>query len=231
MADEESHNEGAYRQLLVQGALAVLLPTEDLGNNCLRTLVADVIGEMILGNGIGNKVCEGWLIWDGITKMAETANARSKAKSVGEEMESDSRSRLEKFGLLSDRSNSSKQDMNRKRTSGLSDVIWRVLQYGYLTFLALRFVSIGLFAASTRPFRGAVPASTYSRDEDTALTNKAPALTWKRPILSFEIFSLISILLDLSDRTPWLVGALSLLRHHLVRRRLSLGATGGLLDK
>jgi len=227
-ADEQSQNEGAYRQLLIQGALAVLLPTEDLGNSCLRTLVADVIGEMILGNGIGNKACEGWLIWEGITKITETVNARHKPKVTGYQMESDGRSRLEKFGLLSDRTISSKQDMDRGRTSGLSDMIWKALQYGYLTFLALRFVSVGLFAAYSR---GAAPASTYSRDEDPASTTSATALSWKRPILSFKIFSLISILLDLSDRTPWLVGALCLLQHHLVRRPISLGATGGLFDK
>jgi hypothetical protein len=229
-ADEQSQNEGAYRQLLAQGALAVLLPTEDLGNRCLRTLVADVIGEMILGNGIGNKACEGWLIWEGITKFAENVNARNKPKFPGKEMESDTRSRLEKFGLLSDGSYSSKQDLNRRRTSGLSDILWRVLQYGYLTFLALRFVGVGLLAAYSRPL-GAVPASIYSRDQESASTNGATALSWKRPILSSEIFSLISILLDLSDRAPWLLGSLSLLQHHLVRRPLSLGATGGLFDK
>ena len=231
-ADEQSQNERAYRQLLVQGALAVLLPTEDLGNSCVRTLVADIMGEMILGNGIGHKACEGWLIWEGITKIAENVNARSTPKITGEDLESDNRSRLEKFGLLSDRGSNSKQDLNGgQSTSGLSDHFWRVLQYGYLTFLALRFVGIGLFTAYSRPLRGALPASTYSRDEDSGPTNGATALSWRRPILSFEIFSLISMLLELSDRTPWLLGSLCLLQHHLVRRPLSLGARGGLFDK
>src|SRR5216117_635801 len=41
-ATEQQKNEAAYRRLLVQGVLAVLLPTEDLENGCLRTLVREI---------------------------------------------------------------------------------------------------------------------------------------------------------------------------------------------
>ncbi|RYZ32624.1 MAG: hypothetical protein EOP01_00570, partial [Propionibacteriaceae bacterium] len=57
---EQRENESAWRQLLVQGVLAVLLPTEDLENGCLRALVAEIFAEMILGNGISGKACESW---------------------------------------------------------------------------------------------------------------------------------------------------------------------------
>ncbi|KAI9864950.1 MAG: hypothetical protein M1830_006072, partial [Pleopsidium flavum] len=53
--NELQQNEAAYCQLLVQGVLAVLLPPEDLENACLRTLVTDILGELILRNGIGGK--------------------------------------------------------------------------------------------------------------------------------------------------------------------------------
>lgn len=69
---EQQQNEAAWRQLLVQGTLAVLLPTEDLENACLRTLVAEVFSELILGNGIGGKACDGWLLWEALTKIIQT---------------------------------------------------------------------------------------------------------------------------------------------------------------
>ena len=68
---EQKENEAAYRQLLVHGVLAVLLPTEDLENSCLTALVGQIFSEMIIGNGIGGKASEPWLLWEGITKTAE----------------------------------------------------------------------------------------------------------------------------------------------------------------
>ncbi|EDO04496.1 hypothetical protein SS1G_06979 [Sclerotinia sclerotiorum 1980 UF-70] len=60
----QSNNEAAYRQLIINGLLAVLLPTEDLENDCLTSLVSQIFSEMILGNGIGGKACEPWLLWE-----------------------------------------------------------------------------------------------------------------------------------------------------------------------
>lgn len=44
---EQRESESAWRQLLVHGVLALLLPTEDLENGCLRALVAEIFAEMI----------------------------------------------------------------------------------------------------------------------------------------------------------------------------------------
>ena len=66
--DDQARNEAMYRQLLVQGALAALLPTEDLENACLRTLVADVIADTILEKSIGGKVSESWFLWSMVSK-------------------------------------------------------------------------------------------------------------------------------------------------------------------
>ncbi|KAA8568398.1 hypothetical protein EYC84_007432 [Monilinia fructicola] len=52
----QSNNEAAYRQLIVHGLLAVLLPTEDLENDCLTSLIGQIFSEMILGNGIGEAI-------------------------------------------------------------------------------------------------------------------------------------------------------------------------------
>jgi hypothetical protein len=228
--EEQYQNEVAYRQLLVQGALAVLLPTEDLGNVCLRTLVTDVVGELILGNGIGNKACEGWLLWEGITKVAE--NLKSRGTYVPEEMEANTTSRLEQFGLLSERNGQTGKHESGSAGS-VSEVFWRIIQQCYLTFLAIRFVMVGLVAAwNSRPTQGGRVIRNSGRDSDTdgEVERASAALTRKRPIVSFAIFSVISSLLDLSSRTPWLVGSVSLLQYHLIRRPVRLGATGGLVD-
>lgn len=229
--EEQSRNESAYRQLLVQGALAVLLPTEDLGNACLRTLVADVVGETILGNGVGGKACEGWVIWEGITKLVENVKARVERKAPGPEIETNTRSRLERFGLLSEKDEMHQQRPRDRRLATMSTAVWQLLQYGYLSFLALRFIILGCFAASSGPSR-LLTSTTWSRspnDASGATTTIAPRTN--RPILSFKIFGLASILLDLPARAPWLAGCGSLVQHHLIRRPLRLGASGGMLDK
>ncbi|KAL8676928.1 MAG: hypothetical protein Q9186_006605 [Xanthomendoza sp. 1 TL-2023] len=227
----QAKHEADYRQLLVQGALAVLLPTEDLENACLRTLVTDVMAETILGKSIGGRVCEGWFIWTSITKLVDEVKALSKPRTTGEEIEVDTRSRLEKFGLLSERGDDTRPTMDGRRST-VSKVIWRVLQYGYLAIIGLQFIISGLFAASSEPRR-----SSWSRkaaaDSPIVKTTETPAVVL-RPLLDFKIFSLLSTLLDLSFRMPWLCGSIALLQHHLIQSPLFLirvGAVDGLLDQ
>ncbi|KAL8764634.1 MAG: hypothetical protein Q9194_006927 [Teloschistes cf. exilis] len=234
-----SKNESDYRQLLVQGTLAVLLPTEDLENVCLRTLVADVFAETILGNSIGGKVCESWFIWTSITKLVEAVKASVSPRATGEEMEVDTRSRLEKFGLLSERGQHDTRPSRDGQRSAFSEVFWRVAQYGYLMMISVRFVIIGLVASWSEPRR----SSSSSSWQATAVATDSPMVkslqapghaAILRPMLDFEIFSLISTILDLSFRMPWLSGWAALLHQHLTRSAISLlrvGAVDGLLDQ
>ncbi|KAL8635375.1 MAG: hypothetical protein Q9228_007125 [Teloschistes exilis] len=235
----QSKNESDYRQLLVQGTLAVLLPTEDLENVCLRTLVADVFAETILGNSIGGKVCESWFIWTSITKLVEAVKASVSPRATGEEMEVDTRSRLEKFGLLSERGQHDTRPSRDGQRSAFSEVFWRVAQYGYLMMISVRFVIIGLVASWSEPRR----SSSSSSWQATAVATDSPMVkslqapghaAILRPMLDFKIFSLISTILDLSFRMPWLSGWAALLHQHLTRSAISLlrvGAVDGLLDQ
>ncbi len=223
---EQSEHETQYRQLLVQSALAVLLPTEDLENACLRTLVADVIAESILGNAIGGKLSEGYFIWQNITKMVTLVKVRIQSKATGEEIEVDTRSRLEKFGLLSERSEAAGSQKDSKR-SAFSTAFWLVLQYIYMLFVAIRFVVQGLVSASSRPARSASPSN---RAAASSLSTSVQAQRSARPLLEFRGFSLISAILDLPLRMPWLSGSLSLLQYQLTGA-FKLGATDGILDK
>ncbi|ROW12055.1 hypothetical protein VMCG_00763 [Cytospora schulzeri] len=68
---EQAENEVAYRQLLVQGVLAVLLPTEDLKNQCLTSLVGQIFSEIIIGGVVAKKLSEPWMLWTGLTILAD----------------------------------------------------------------------------------------------------------------------------------------------------------------
>ncbi|KAK8213565.1 hypothetical protein M8818_002867 [Zalaria obscura] len=96
---EQLENEAAWRQLLIQGVLALILPPEHLENPCLRVLVGEIFSELILGNGICGKACEGWLIWELITKSIQVA--RFKGEDPLRVVEALPVNRLERFGLLS----------------------------------------------------------------------------------------------------------------------------------
>ena len=225
--NEQREHEAEYRQLLVQGALAALLPTEDLENACLRTLVADVIADSILGNTIGGKVCEGWFIWGSITKLIEVVKARNEPKAMDEGIEVDTRSRLEKFGLLSEKG-PKKEASTDDRRSKLSSTLWQILQYGFLTFMTIRFVVLGIITASSEPRRSTLSSKTTGSSEAQPMEEKTEP---PRPILSFKILSIVPVLMDVGSRMPWLSGSLALLQYQLIHGPFGLAATGGLLDQ
>lgn len=230
---DQARHEMAYRQLLVQGALAVLLPTEDLENVFLRTLVADVIGETILGNWIGGKASEGWFIWGNISKIVDVIKPRLEHKASGEKMENDTRNRLEKFGLLSERGQSTDFAQNPSR-SICSKLVWQILQYAYLTFLAIRFMILGLALGLVATYSPSphLPSSRIAQGVESAPIAKTMEPPKNpRPILDFKIFSLVSILLNIPLRMPWLSGSFSLIQYQLIHGPLKVGATNGLLNQ
>ena len=223
--EEQTQNEAAHRQLLVQGALAILLPTEDLENACLRTLVADVIAETILGQFIGGKVSKSWFMWSSISKAVDIVKAYAATESNGRDIETGSnRGRLEKFGLISD-----ERQATRPALSAFSAVLWRVLQYGYILFIGLRLLVQGLFTAYSSPPRSSIAhlASSSPIPKDADAAARKPM----RPILAFRSFTLFSTVLDLPQHMPWLSGVFSLLQHQLLFGSIHFGATDAILDQ
>ena len=236
---QQVENEAAYRQLLVQGVLAILLPTEDLENDCLTALVGQIFSEMILGGGIGGKASEPWLLWEGITKIAEFIQAqlpKSKAQ------------------VRLDRSNSDLVNSVPLTTMGKSGKRWRigrsiqkmfwlVLQYVFVAFTAVRFIIISIATSSSLPSRITptmkITGSGYSKDyieppelTNTTTTSKShtpPSL--KQPILKMKIWSCVSSLLDLEARMPWLYATISMLQWGAITGPGELGSTDGMIDK
>lgn len=248
---EQRESESAWRQLLIQGVLAVLLPTEDLENGCLRALVAEIFAEMILGNGISGKACEGWLLWEGIMRIAEVLQhpgaKEEKAKSYDNTLEQPL-SRLERYGLLGppvEEQNGSAQmlldDAKRQPTAPMTagGLFWMVIQYMFLAGTALR-AAIGVIATSSSlPLRSAIvtggqPAlETDNRNPLSGSGHQAERqlLTSKRPIFSMKLWSCASQLVELETRMPWLSGLISMLHWGALAGPGRLGDMNGVLDR
>lgn len=227
----QSNNEAAYRQLIVHGVLAVLLPTEDLENDCLTSLVGQIFSEMILGNGIGGKACEPWLLWEGIMKIAEVIQARL-PKSKAQVRVDRSNSEITRPNLLDIQASGMK-------TSGFSKsmqkTFWLVLQYLFMAFAAIRVVAIAIATSSSLPSR--IPPTkqpinlTLPNEDSEPPMNSIRAQPLKRPIVTMKLWSCVSTLLDTDTRMPWLSATLSLLQWGAITGPGRIGDTDGMIDK
>lgn len=234
----QTENEVAYRQLLVQGVLAILLPTEDLESDCLTSLVGQIFSEMIIGNGIGGKAAEPWLLWEVIIKIAEVIQTKlpnNRARVRLERSNSDVSSEV--LGDLSGRSTKSWGIALSARK-----LFWLVLQYAFLTFTTIRFIIITIATSSSLPSRippkmGFTGSAHLENDLEspkyintkTTATDQNPPL--KQPILRMKIWSCASTLLDLDARMPWLSATISMLQWGAVTGPGEIGNTDGTIDK
>ncbi len=237
-AREQTENEAAYRQLLVQAVLAVLLPTEDLDNDCLTAIVGQIFSEMILGGGIGGKASEPWMIWEGITKISEVLQAhlpKSKAQVRVERSNSDVVNSTPK-GLTGPNTKSWRIQRSLQKS------FWLALQYCFLAFSAVRFLAITLATSSSLPSRNPITVKSTglppSKDhlEPPESTNADDI--WdgrkdqtKQPIVKMKIWSCAANLLDLDARMPWLSATFSMLQHVALTGPGQLGNTDGMIDK
>ncbi len=246
---EQRENESAWRQLLVQGALAVLLPTEDLKNACLRALVTEILAEMILGNGIAGKACEGWLLWECITRISEILQTKDIEEDQVQPKAHDRDqpfTRLERFGLLgssTDDTLGSAQvlvaNQRRHETTGLSisGFCWLVIQYAFLACTAARAVILTLATASALPLRSTICEESpgdgldqwHVPQGDTASSRHL--LGSKRPIMSMKLWSCMAQLIELEVRMPWLSGFVSMFHRRALASPGRVGATDGVLDR
>ncbi|KAL7772547.1 hypothetical protein CFE70_002506 [Pyrenophora teres f. teres 0-1] len=245
---EQRESESAWRQLLVHGVLALSLPTEDLENGCLRTLVAEIFAEMILGNGISGKACEGWVLWEGITRIAEVlqtdAPKEMDSQSEGASAEQ-SLTRLERYGLLphegSDVRSKEQLDIGQpchQTTTGYtSGLFWTVVQYAFLAFTAARAVIFSVATSSSLPSRSAiseqssVEMSGQSKMPHADATASRRPLGAKRPVVNMALWSCAAQFAELDVRMPWLLGFISMLHHGALVGPGRVGDTDGVLDR
>lgn len=164
---EQGQNEAAWRQLLVQGVLAVLLPTEDLENGCLRALIGEVFSELLVGNGISGRASEGWLLWEAIIRIVEILKPNIATKIIPESQPKDVVSRLERYGLLASSDEVSDEAPSRVKRNGhgaslpsMSTLFWTTLQYAFLAYTALGAVIAAVARSSSLPSRARLGADT-----------------------------------------------------------------------
>ncbi|KAL4927951.1 PXA domain-containing protein [Aspergillus undulatus] len=229
---QQRDNEAIYRRLLVSGVLAVLLPTEDLENASLRTLLNDIIADLILGNEVSDRVCEGWFLWESTTKLLDVLSRDSAGHEDDATRTEPTRpNRLHQYGLLSNMDSGSEEPSSTTQSQSLS-WIWDILQYAFLGYVTLRFVVAGLFRnASTAPgVTSSRPSPLGSLVDDSELFTK-PGDIRKRPVLDYRVFGMLSQLLGIPRRMPWLGGLLALVQYLLLAGPGSVGGSGSILDR
>lgn len=219
----------------------MLLPTEDLANACLRTLVTDIIADLILGQVLAERVCQPWFLHGAVSKVVEiVASAPSKAAANKAILQRQGRqSRLEKFGLLTANTADQEHHSSTRHQSSLSAWFWTLLQYAFVAYQSVRFILVGMAHAQTLPPRvhsrcvdtPAVSSPSKGNSRSPAHGKSDPDGSCTRAILDYRVFSCIHTILDLSIRMPWLAASLSFWQHILVDGLGGYGSASSTLDK
>ncbi|KAH7328517.1 PXA domain-containing protein [Stachybotrys elegans] len=200
-AAEQEANEKDYRQLLVQGVLALLLPTEDLENPCLTSLVGQILSELIIGNVIANKASQPWLLFEAICILGRLGTTRKEKKSQ------------DGAGPSAGPSSNPKVTTKPRPKWSVQGLFVSVIQFGILAFASIRFVIVALVMSSSVPSRFSFADEKGGVADHHATEPKQPVVIRdKAPVLAFGVWSCISNLIELHLRMPWLNGFLSLLQ-------------------
>lgn len=218
---DQKENEALYRQLLVRGVLAILLPTEDLENPCLTALVEQIFSELIIGNVIANKASQPWMLYEGICITARVLQQKKEQGAAA----------LAK----QDESSEPKLDVKGRRAWSARSMFLGVIQLGMLVVASLRFITTALVMASSLPAR-----TTPVDEKEVLLDHDMPSSSspssrsldyTKAPILSCRVWTCLGNLLELSLRMPWLDGFLSLLQYGAVNGPGQIAGHDGPVDR
>ncbi|KXX76405.1 PXA domain protein 1 [Madurella mycetomatis] len=212
----QAESEAAYRQLLVQAVLAVLLPTEDLENGCLTALVGQILSELIIGNAVANRLSEPWLVWELLIIASRT---------------------LTKRGATDE--NASGQSSNgfpgTRSVFSVQALFWTLLQWCFLATSFIRTAFAILMTSHSLPSRASrgtghevrrdrgVPPPANRSETDPQLSNT--------PVLAFRCWRALSNLAEVDARMPWLCGALSMLQWMATTGPGRIAAVDGKLDR
>ncbi|KAF7592571.1 hypothetical protein BBP40_012731 [Aspergillus hancockii] len=226
---QQAENEASYRQLLVHGLLAVLLPTDDLENACLRSLVGDILADLIIGNQVSGRMCEGWFLWESVTKLLDVVGSRPSHEVDATTAVPHEQSQLQKFGLLSPKEESQRRQSSSRVQLRVPNWVWDILQLVYLVYVTLRFIVTGIFRVASTPVSSSSSFTTPTSHTDEASASCNPPL--KRPVLDYRIFGMLSQLLDIPRRMPWMGGLLALLQYLILAGPGRLGEADSVLDR
>lgn len=210
-------NEAAYRQLLVQAVLTILLPTEDLENPCLTALVGQIFSELIIGNVIANKAVQPWLLFEAICIVERV---------LREKKQGGNRSKV---------SSGAKVRLSGPRGWSVQGFFVSIIRLAFLFISTIRFSFNLITMSSALPSRTAVadehklaPKASVAKD---AVSQDAQTPPGKAPVLSFNAWSCLSNVIELRPRMPWLGGFVSLLQLGAIHGPGQIAGLDGVLDR
>jgi hypothetical protein len=221
---EQAENEAAYRQLLVQGVLALLLPTEDLENGCLTALVGQIFSELIIGNIVANRLAEPWLIWEGFIILSGLIRRRTSDPSAQSSTGSRRNSR----------------PTSARRSFSIHGLFLTLLQWCFFAANLARLLVTEVVSSRSIPRRtryGTSHGDAMTRQKvagvalnpaDIFETHAEPVMV---PVLAFRIWPAISNLIEMDTRMPWLCGALSFLQWTAMTGPGRIADVDGVLDR
>lgn len=217
LADQQE-NESAWCQMVVNRALALLLPYDEHQNPCLQVLVSEILAEMIFHNGICGKACENWLLWEGVTKVIYVLRPDLvPAQPVDQRPVN----QLKQFGLVSKDEDATKAKPGRRPSDALSQGFWALMQSLWLAWGMMRSAVLLLMQASSLPARttnvqhaklDSIADDTSNLDDSSAEKQQVSAASQNIPILGMALWTCLSKLAHLQERMPWLTGTLSLVQ-------------------
>ncbi|KAK3504645.1 PXA domain-containing protein [Neurospora crassa] len=223
---EQAENEAAYRQLLVHAVLAVLLPTEDLQNNCLVALVGQILSELIIGNILANKLSEPWFIWECFSIASSVITRRRSA-------EDEPLPRRKSKVPLQARTSSSVQSIQA--------LFWTIVHWILLTISFVRVAITILITSHSLPPRSSRSTTAYEKVaahhttrvdlEKHAGSSDVESGRFRTPVLAFRCWSAISNLIEMDGRMPWLSGTVAMLQWIMMRSPGRLGGVDGSIDR
>ena len=209
----------------MQGVLAILLPTEDLENPCLTSLVGGILSDAVIGNIIANKASQPWLIWEGLLILARNASGR-KNRHKGRGSPSHGRNRSEP------------SVQPAAPTPFLHGLLFSVLHWAFLGYAALRLLITTLASASSFPRRavggkvhpmgGDDTGGNTSLDSSSVVEDDGPS---KIAVVEFRMWACAANLVDLRSRMPWLSGAISMMQLGLLEGPGRIADLDGVIDR
>ena len=232
---QQANNEAAYRQLLVQGVLALLLPTEDLESECLTSLVGQILSDLIIGNLIINKLSEPWLLWEIFIILTRVAKKDEAANTT-----LDSPGQMESAGPGTKPIIDSRCPPGKQQAWSIHHLFWAGVQCLFFVVSSIRLALNTVVASRALPPRP-VPIlnsrqetkghargkGSYQPPHDRD-TQEQPA---KVPIAAFSLWPCIANLLEMDARMPWLRGAISMVQWGAMRGPGMLAGHDGVVDR
>ncbi|PHH54214.1 hypothetical protein CFIMG_003037RAa [Ceratocystis fimbriata CBS 114723] len=211
-------NEVIYRKLLVQGMLAVLLPTEDFQSSCLTSLVGEIISESIIGNIVSNKISQPWMLWEIMGILCSNITRKeipSKDKKKRRKETPDVSPQLDPIPMPAAPS-------EPKRWS-FPWMMITLVQWGVALYSIIRGVIHGFMTARKLPSR--------ARHQAYVEPSKGSSGSMKVPIITWKLFTCAGTWIEIDERMPWLSGNIALLQWGLLKGPWNIGAFDGVLDR